>query len=97
MPQCKKNKNTSHFSCSNCQKASRVIFGNGVIFCSGLVRRPNPRCDHFRFCIGRKDGTRSAFDIMIQEVMAMLSNLSTTFLKYLQKNPITKAKDQRKK
>ena len=97
MSHCKEDKYKKHFECKNCNKTSRIVFGNQVIFCAGLVKKPNPSCDKFRFCIGQLPNKRHATDIMVEELVSMLSNLSTTYLKYLQKHPVTKPEEQRKK
>lgn len=79
MPKCK---NKKHFSCKNCKRISRFIFKNSVMFCFGLIRRPNPKCDYFRFCIGREK-IRNVTDIMIEEAILLLHGISTMVLKYL--------------
>jgi len=65
-----------HFDCKNCKCASKVIFKNKVIFCTGLVKNPNPLCDNFRFCIS-KGTKRSVNDIMELELLSLIQGLST--------------------
>jgi len=79
----------NHFSCKNCKSVSKVTFSNKVLFCSGLVKKPNPLCDLFRFCIC-KGKQKSVTDIMIEELAALMVNLSTLYLKYLIKYPTNK-------
>ena len=64
-----------HFNCKNCNCVEKISFQNNVIFCFGLVKKPNPSCDYYRFCI-TKGKKRSANDIMIEELHSMLLGLS---------------------
>jgi hypothetical protein len=73
-----------HFSCNNCECCSKAIFKNKVIFCAGLIKKTSPKCDKYRFCI-IKNKNKNATDIMLEELMAIITNLSTTYLKYLSK------------
>jgi hypothetical protein len=73
-----------HFSCKNCICTSKAVFKNGVIFCAGLIKKTCPKCDKYRFCI-IKNKNKSATDIMLEELMSLVVNLSTTYLKYLSK------------
>ena len=85
-----------HFSCKNCNKTCFVNFKNNVVFCSGLVKIPNPKCDKYRFCM-IKGNSKDANDIMIEELMALVANLSQTYILYLTRHPVTKPKDQKRK
>lgn len=71
--------NKKHFSCKNCKRISRFNFKNKVMFCFGLVRKPKPNCDHYRYCIA-KGNTRNANDLMKEEVEIMLYGLSIILL-----------------
>ena len=74
---------TKHFNCSNCNCQEKVRFKNSIIFCFGLVKKPTPMCDYYRFCIIKKK-KRSATDIMEEEVQTLLMGLSRIlFLKRL--------------
>jgi hypothetical protein len=73
-----------HFNCKNCNGISKVIFKNKVIFCAGIIKKTLLPQDKYRFCI-IKNKIKSANDIMIEELMAMITNLSSTYLRYLSK------------
>jgi len=71
-----------HFDCKNCKCISKAIFKNKVIFCAGLIKKTLISQDKYRFCIV-KNNNRSVNDIMLEELIAMITNLSSTYLKYL--------------
>jgi len=73
-----------HFSCKNCVCTSKAVFKNGVIFCAGLIKKTSPKCDKYRYCIIEKEN-KNTTDIMLEELMALITNLSTTYLKFLSK------------
>ncbi len=79
---CKKEK---HFNCKNCRRIAKTTYKNNVEFCSGLVKKPNPECDKWRFCISR--GTnRHATDIMYEELVSMIHILSASLMVYTCEN-----------
>jgi hypothetical protein len=69
-----------HFNCKNCYCKERISFKNNVIFCFGLIKKPNPPCDYYRFCImkGKKCNIN---DIMKEELYSMLMGLSSILFK----------------
>lgn len=73
-----------HFACKNCVCTSKAVFKNKVIFCAGLIKKTHVPQDKYRFCIV-KNNNKDANDIMLEELVAMITNLSTTYLKYLSK------------
>ena len=64
-----------HFSCNNCERRTRVTFTNKIVFCFGLIKKLYKPKDFYRFCIIRGKN-KSANDIMVEELYAMLRGLS---------------------
>ena len=64
-----------HYSCNNCKSKTKVIFKNKLIFCFGLIKKVYKPKDYYRFCIV-KNKVKSANDIMLEELYAMLRGLS---------------------
>lgn len=88
-----KRESEKHASCNNCYSCSKAVFKNNVIFCAGLIKRKNPPCDKYRFCI-IKDRIKSVNNIMIEEALALLQIISSAVLTDLSKRPLTKKVEQ---
>ena len=72
----KKLNKTKHFNCKNCACQEKIRFMNNVLFCFGLVKKTYHKEDNYRFCI-IKGNKRSANEIMLEEMYAMLMGLSS--------------------